>query len=73
MRNITVIFILLIAVAITVYDVFAILKGGTESSISMVMIQWAYQYPLFPFGMGVLVGHLFWRVRDIKGVTGKLK
>ena len=64
MRKITSIFIISLVVIIAVYDVYAIAKGGVESSISHMMIEWSYKYPMFPFMMGVLVGHLFWRMRD---------
>jgi len=67
----TMAFIGILILAITAWDVFVLVDGGTESSISYVMIQWAYKYPLFPFCMGVLVGHLFWRMKNVKG-TKKL-
>lgn len=51
------------------YDTFAFLKGGTEATISHVLLMWSYDYPIFTFSFGVLVGHLFWRTRD----TGETK
>jgi len=63
-KKATTIFILVMFCAVAVYDVMAIQGGGTEASISHTMIIWAYHYPLFPFLMGVLCGHLFWRMRD---------
>jgi hypothetical protein len=51
-----------------VYDIFAISGGGTEASISFMIYEWSYKYPIFTwlcgFGPGVLVGHFFWRIRD---------
>lgn len=65
-RKLTFIFIGIVIVLIAVYDVFIIAQAGTEASISMVMIEWAYKYPAFTFLMGFTMGHLFWRVRDNK-------
>lgn len=51
-----------------VYDVYAIIEGGTEASISFMMYEWSYKYPIFTwvmgFAPGLLVGHFFWRIRD---------
>lgn len=53
------------------YDVYAIGEGGTEASISYMIFEWSYKYPIFTFcaGLipGVLVGHFFWRIRDTEG------
>ena len=62
-KKMTVIFIAIAFAAIAIYDVYAIVNGGTEASISHTMIVWTYKYPIFTFLMGVVCGHLFWRVR----------
>lgn len=72
MKNKTATFIVsllaIVTVLIAVYDVWAISKGGTEASISHLLFVWSYKYPMFTwlagFTPGVLVGHLFWRIRD---------
>lgn len=46
------------------YDCFALVKGGTEGTISHWMIVNSYNYPLIPFFWGFLMGHFFWRLRD---------
>jgi len=60
----------ILALVITVYDLMALNNGGTEATISHVIMVWSYKYPLFTwfagFIPGVLVGHLFWRIRDSK-------
>jgi hypothetical protein len=63
-KKITVIFIVTMFVSIAVYDVIAIVGGGTEASISSTMIVWSYRFPLFPFLMGLICGHLFWRLKS---------
>jgi hypothetical protein len=60
----TVIFIISTIAVIAGYDVWTISVNGLESSVSHTMIVWAYKYPIFPFVFGVVVGHLFWRMRD---------
>lgn len=51
-------------IALLGYDVFALIKGGTEGTISHWMIVSSYDYPLIPFFWGFLTGHFFWRLRD---------
>ena len=64
----TVIFALLGLISAVIYDVYAMVKGGTEATISHMMFEWSYKYPIFTFSCGffpgVLVGHFFWRIRD---------
>lgn len=70
------VFIVAVVVLIAVWDVFVMVDGGTESSISHEMIVWAYKYPAFPFIMGFVMGHLFWRMGETKEtakVTGREK
>lgn len=62
-KKLTTMIIMLTVVAILGYDVYAIIKGGTEASISSVVITFAYKFPLMPFLVGVLCGHLFWRMK----------
>ena len=57
---------------VAVYDVWVISVGGNHASISQTMMEWSYNYPLFPFIVGVVIGHLFWRMKDGKG-THKLR
>jgi L-lactate permease len=72
MKKITAIFtislIVFVTVAITVFDIWAISKGGTEASISHLIFEWSYKYPMLNHlaGLieGILIGHLFWRIRD---------
>lgn len=54
------------AAAFIGYDALVISEAGTEASISMILIEWSYKYPLMTFAAGILGGHLFWRVRDNK-------
>lgn len=65
-----VIFLLGSALIAAGYDVYAMMEGGTEATISFMVYSWSYKYPIFTWSMGffpgVLVGHFFWRIRDTK-------
>jgi len=54
-------------VLILVYDAVAIYNGGTEASISSLIITSAYEMPFMVFCIGffsgILFGHLFWRMK----------
>lgn len=57
-------------IAILVYDVIAIQYGGTEASISSLLITSSYKMPFMVYCIGlfngILVGHLFWRMKSNK-------
>lgn len=65
-KKITGFFTIGLIVAIAVYDVVAIINGGTEASISHLLITYAYKYPAMPFCVGFVMGHLFWRMPGTK-------
>ena len=60
----------LIVILILAYDVVAINKGGTEASISSLIITSAYKMPFMVYMIGlfngILIGHLFWRMKSNK-------
>lgn len=60
------IFIAITIVIIAVVDAYLIIGGGTEASISHQIITWSYEFPAFTFLMGFTMGHLFWKIRDVK-------
>ena len=60
--RITQIFIVATIVLIAGFDFWVIIMGGTEATISHELITISYQYPMVPFCMGILCGHLFWRM-----------
>lgn len=59
--------IIAMIVIVLVYDAIAIHFGGTEASISSLIITSAYEMPFMVFCIGfftgILMGHLFWRMR----------
>ena len=62
-KQLTIIFIAVVFIAIAIWDVLAISQGGTEASISSTIITWTYKFPAFTFLMGFIMGHLFWRMK----------
>jgi nucleoside recognition membrane protein YjiH len=69
-RNRTIIFIVLVIIAIFAYDAFTIVKDGVHTSVSQVLIDWAYQFPVSSFLMGFAMGHLYWKISvDKKGIN----
>lgn len=73
MRNKTLIFIVTTLLAITLWDLYAINGGGKEASISHMLIELSYEYPSVSFLIGFVMGHLFWRMKETKIFTEKLK
>lgn len=55
-------------VLILIYDVWAIIEGGAEASISALLIKSAYEMPFMTYMIGlingILIGHLFWRMKS---------
>lgn len=66
MKKITGLILVAVVALLIVYDVVAIAKGGTEASISSVIISFSYKMPMFSFIFGFICGHLFWRMRTNK-------
>jgi hypothetical protein len=63
MKKITGLVLVVTIALLIIYDVIAIAKGGTEASISSVVIALSYKFPFFTFMSGVICGHLYWRMR----------
>ena len=60
----TVIFIGFMVAAITVFDIYIILKKGAPASISAYIIRASRKHPSIPFLIGFLAGHLFWSMSE---------
>lgn len=67
----------LLIIALLIYDAIAVVNGGSEASISSLLISTAYRMPimvsLISWFIGLVQGHLFWRMRsneDTKAVGG---
>jgi len=67
-RNATICFIIVVVVAIFAYDAYTIISHGVDTSISQVLIDWAYEFPVTSFLMGFVMGHLYWKISEKKEV-----
>lgn len=68
MRGITVAILAVVAIALVVYDVVAVWRGGSGATISEVLLGAARGTPVLVLAFGILVGHLFsqpWKPRDL--------
>lgn len=65
-KKLTSIVTIVTVVLVLVYDVIAIVNGGTEASISSLVITKSYEQPLIPLLVGIVIGHLFWRMKGNK-------
>lgn len=59
-KRVTKLVILLITGAAIVYDIVAFKEGTVDATISRIVLAWAHRWPIVPFAMGALVGHLTW-------------
>ena len=48
----------------TAYDLAAYSNGGSEATISRIILNLSMEWPAIPFVFGMLCGHLFWSQRD---------
>jgi len=57
----TQVFFLVTLLLIAVYDAIALFTWGVDATISRVVgVQGSFDAPTIPFGVGVVMGHLFW-------------
>ena len=57
----TQIFFLVTLLLIAVYDVIALFAWGVDATISRVVgVEASFDAPTIPFGVGIVMGHLFW-------------
>jgi len=68
-RNLTGYLLMISVFAIAIYDIVIIQMGGKEASISQVLIDYSYEYPIGVFALGIVCGHLFWRMPDKYKIT----
>lgn len=72
-RQLTVIVLFAALTVLIGYDVIIIYWRGYEATISWTMLAFAKDYPIVPFALGILFGHLYFpnqmppRDKDIHG------
>lgn len=60
MNGTTVAFIVTMVALIAIFDVLQLVRKGSQATISHVLYTAAQRWPIIPFTLGVVVGHLFW-------------
>lgn len=71
-RQITAVLVLAVVVVLVGWDVYTLAAHGSEpATISELVRDVAFNHPMIPFGLGVLVGHWFWPVAPMQD-GGKL-
>lgn len=63
-RTVTGAFLVGLTAVIAVYDVVAAVFGGYQATISSVLYFQGQKWPIIPFALGVLAGHLFFPNRE---------
>ena len=48
-----------IVMVIGIIDVIAVLSGGALPSVSDRLYLWSQRFPILPFLIGIVIGHLF--------------
>ena len=61
--NITQAFIIALIAVIAAFDAGVVYVWGQEQSISRHLYNISVAYPIVPFAVGVVVGHVFWPVK----------
>lgn len=61
--NLTVMFLIIIALSLALFDVWIIYKKGKHESISAHIIRGSKAYPLIVLLFGIVLGHLFWSMK----------
>jgi hypothetical protein len=66
MKNVTIIILVVTVFGLIGWDIYAMIYGGHETTISSVVVNSSYTFPAIPFAAGFLMGHLFWRMKSNK-------
>lgn len=61
--------LLVLAFSLGIYDVWTGFTCGSDTTISWVVYCTSTKYPIIPFGVGVLCGHLFASMHGIANNT----
>jgi len=58
-KRLTFIVVIIVAVLLGAYDLYALWRWGIGGTISVVVLEASKRWPAIPFGLGFLMGHLF--------------
>lgn len=63
-RQVTQVVLLITFMVLGAYDLWAFYRWGRPYTLSVVIYESARANPIVAFGLGVLIGHLFWPVKE---------
>lgn len=58
---VTKLLMILVVTIVSIYDIFIMVFVGRSATISDVVYECARNWPIIPFVIGAVIGHLFWR------------
>lgn len=59
LSRLTIAFVVVLVVVVTAFDVWTLAFRGYETTISWVIYKASQGWPIIPYALGVLTGHLF--------------
>ena len=51
---------LMVCGLIAAWDIFAVTRLSWQDTVSFVIAEWSVRFPVLPFALGMLAGHIFW-------------
>lgn len=60
--TVTVTLLVILTIFLALYDVWAVIHGGIEATISWTIWSASIRWPIIPFAFGLLMGHFFWPI-----------
>jgi hypothetical protein len=55
--------VMVVVALVAAWDIYAGAVQGATGSVSGIIQRWAVAYPILPFALGLVAGHLLWPVR----------
>lgn len=46
--------------SVWLFDLYAGVHQEPAQTVSATLLEWSRRWPMLPFAIGVLIGHLFW-------------
>jgi len=60
--HITRMLVVFIVAVVAAWDVYVIYQGQQEATFSVVIYESSRRWPVIPFVLGFLCGHIFWQI-----------
>ena len=53
--------LLAVLAAVWIFDLVVGISATPAHTVSAVILEWSKRWPMLPFAVGCLIGHLFWQ------------